>query len=141
MDLGHWEVTCYILDEKSIAQRYGFIYLITNTVNNKIYIGKKQMKTIKKRPPLKGKKNKRCEEVETDWRTYTSSSNEINEDIKKYGKDKFKFQIIQFCDSKWELAYHEARWQFEQNVLLREDCYNGIINLRIPKLKKYNAKQ
>lgn len=141
MDLGHWEVTCYILDEKYIAQRYGFIYLITNTVNNKIYIGKKQMKTIKKRPPLKGKKNKRCEEVETDWRTYTSSSNEINEDIKKYGKDKFKFQIIQFCDSKWELAYHEARWQFEQNVLLREDCYNGIINLRIPKLKKYNAKQ
>jgi len=137
MDLGHWEICCAVLTENYVSEQYGFIYMITNTVNNKFYIGKKQMKTIKKRPPLKGKKNKRCEEIETDWRTYTSSSNDINEDIKKYGEDKFKFQILQFCNSKWELAYYEAKLQFEYKVLLREDCYNGIINLRIPKLKKY----
>lgn len=137
MDLGHWEVCCFLPNDKFIAQQYGFIYLITNTVTNKMYIGKKQMKTIKKRPPLKGRKNKRCEEIETDWRTYSSSSNDVNGDIEKYGKDKFKFQIIMFCTSKWELAYHEARLQFEYKVLLREDFYNGIINLRIPKLKKH----
>lgn len=137
MDLGHWEVSCFVDD---ITIHYGFIYLITNTVNNKFYIGKKQMKTIKKRPPLKGKKNKRLEVVETDWKTYTSSSNDINADIEKYGKDKFKFQIIHFCNSKWELAYHEARLQFEHKVLIREDCYNGIINLRIPKLKQHLGK-
>lgn len=137
MDLGHWEVCCFSPNDEFIAQQYGFIYLITNTVTNKMYIGKKQMKTIKKRPPLKGRKNKRCEEIETDWRTYSSSSNDVNGDIEKYGKDKFKFQIIMFCTSKWELAYHEARLQFEYKVLLREDFYNGIINLRIPKLKKH----
>lgn len=139
MDLGHWEICCAVPTDSYVSEQYGFIYMITNTVNNKFYIGKKQMKTIKKRPPLKGKKNKRCEEIETDWKSYTSSSNDINEDIKKHGKDKFKFQILQFCDSKWELAYHEAKLQFEHKVLLREDCYNGIINLRIPKLKKYTA--
>jgi len=136
MDLGHWEICCFNPDNQFISTQYGFIYLITNTVTNKMYIGKKQMKTIKKRPPLKGRKNKRCEEIETDWKNYTSSSNEVNGDIQKYGKDKFKFQIIMFCTSKWELAYHEARLQFEHKVLLREDFYNGIINLRIPKLKK-----
>lgn len=135
MDTGHWEIYCFAPDEEYVKKQFGFIYLITNTVTDKKYIGKKQMKTIKKRPPLKGRKNRRCEEVETDWKTYTSSSNDVNGDIAKYGKDKFKFQIIGFCDSKWELAYHEARLQFELNVLLREDYYNGIINLRIPKLK------
>lgn len=140
MDLGHWEICCITLGDEYVAEQYGFIYSIINTINNKIYIGKKQMKTIKKRPPLKGKKNKRLEVIETDWRTYTSSCNDLNEDINKYGKDKFKFQIIQFCNSKWELAYHEARLQFEHNVLLREDCYNGIINLRIPKLKQHLGK-
>lgn len=141
MDLGHWEITCSIPDNEYVKNQYGFIYLIINTITNKMYIGKKQMKTIKKRPPLKGKKNKRCEEIETDWKNYTSSSNEVNLDIQKYGKDKFKFQILEFCMSKWELAYHEARLQFEHKVLLREDFYNGIINLRIPKLKKNRAIQ
>lgn len=141
MDTGHWEVGCFCPSEEYLNNAYGFIYLITNTVTGKKYIGKKQKKTIKKRPPLKGKKNKRCEEVETDWKTYSSSSNDVNTDITQYGKDKFKFEILLFCNSKWELAYHEARLQFENKVLLREDFYNGIINLRIPKLKNLDKLQ
>ena len=132
MDIGHW-----VTKVGPLTDAYGFIYLITNTITGKKYIGKKQIKTVRKRPPLKGKKNKRCEIVETDWKNYTSSSNEVNEDINKYGKDKFTFEVILTCGSKWELAYHEARLQFENQVLLKEDYYNGIINLRIPKLKKY----
>lgn len=132
VDLGHW--TCSI---PIITDAYGFIYQITNTTNNKKYIGKKQMKSVKKRPPLKGKKNKRCEIIETDWKSYMSSSNDVLEDIQKYGKDKFKFEIIRFCNSKWELAYYEAKMQFDNEVLLSENYYNGIINLRIPKLKQY----
>ena len=82
---GHWT---YNLEEKEIPEHfYGFIYLITNTTNQKKYIGKKQARTIKKRPPLKGRKNKRHVEVETDWKTYTGSSDRLNEDIEKYGKD------------------------------------------------------
>lgn len=130
MNLGHW-TTKLTIDENSLP--YGFIYIITNTVNNRMYVGKKQMKSVKKLAPLKGKKNKRHFDIETDWRTYTSSSSELNEDIKKVGKEKFTFEIIYLCDCKWDLAFHEARIQFEHQVLLKEDYYNGIINCRIGK--------
>ena len=127
VDLGHWEG---ILEE-STDLPYGFIYKITNLTNDKKYIGKKQCQSIKKRPPLKGKKNKRHEKIETDWKTYTSSSNELNKDLEQLGKNSFKFEILRWCNSKWELSYYEARLQFKEEVLLRNDYYNGIINVRI----------
>ncbi len=127
VDLGHWEGVL----EENIDLPYGFIYKITNLTNDKKYIGKKQCQSIRKRPPLKGKKNKRHEKIETDWKTYTSSSNELNKDLEELGKDKFKFEILRWCDSKWELSYYEARLQFNEEVLLRDDYYNGIINVRI----------
>jgi hypothetical protein len=37
----------------------GFVYLITNTVNGRKYIGKKLARFKRSRPPLKGRKNKR----------------------------------------------------------------------------------
>ena len=127
VDLGHWEGVL----EESTGLPYGFIYKITNLTNDKKYIGKKQCQSIRKRPPLKGKKNKRHERIETDWKTYTSSSNELNKDLETLGKDNFKFEILRWCDSKWELSYYEARLQFKEEVLLRNDYYNGIINVRI----------
>ena len=130
-DLGHWEG---ILEENTDLP-YGFIYKITNLTNDKKYIGKKQCKSIRKRPPLKGRKNKRHETVETDWKTYTSSSNELNKDLDCIGINKFKFEILRWCDSKWELSYHETKLQFEEEVLLRDDYYNGIINVRIGRRK------
>lgn len=128
IDLGHW-ITSLVLSPDDSP--YGFIYVITNLIDNKRYFGKKQIKTIKKLKPLKGKKNKRHFDAETDWKTYMSSSNELNQDIVKLGKDNFKFEIIRFCDSKFELAYFEAKIQFDNEVLLKDGFYNGIINCRI----------
>ena len=128
MDLGHWQTT---LPYDNDNLPFGFIYRITNQTNGKIYFGKKQIKRTKKLKPLKGKKNKRHFEIESDWKVYTSSSNDVNEDIVLHGKDKFKFEIIKFCDSKFELAYYEAKIQFDNNVLIKEGFYNGIINCRI----------
>jgi hypothetical protein len=132
LDLGHWKLR----EGVSIVDNpYGFVYEITNTHTNKKYIGKKQILTKRKRPPLKGKKNKRIEIVETDWKSYTSSSNELNKDIQDLGITKFKFEIIRFCENKSQLAYFEAKEQFDKDALLREDYYNGIINLRVGKVK------
>jgi hypothetical protein len=128
MDLGHWLVNEGVIFNE---ETFGFIYEIINTATGKKYIGKKQCKTKLKRKPLKGKKNKRIEIKDSDWREYTSSSTELNEDIKKYGKNKFIFKIIKICGSKWELAYFEIKEQIDKNVLFREDYYNGIINVRI----------
>jgi hypothetical protein len=129
-DLGHWTTTLTVPETA-----YGFIYMITNLDNNRKYIGKKQMVSKRTRPPLKGKKRKRIEFVESDWKTYVSSSNELVNDLQKLGKEKFKFEILRFCDNKSQLAYYEAKEQFDREVLLKEDYYNGIINLRLGKVK------
>lgn len=134
MKYGHWK-TDFILEEASEVP-FGFIYEITNLTNNRKYIGKKQCLSVKKRSPLKGKTKKRHQIVETDWRTYTSSSTELNNDISILGIENFLFKIIMWCNSKWELSYYEAKLQFEKEVLLSDEYYNGIINLRIGKRPK-----
>ena len=139
MDTGHW-----ILEENVIINQstFGFIYEISNNIDRKNYIGKKQCMSRLKRKPLKGKTRNRIDFIESDWKSYTSSSRELNEDIKKHGKENFTFKILRTCDSKWSLAYFEIKEQLDRNVLLRDDYYNGIINVRIgtpPKeeLKKF----
>ena len=133
MDTGHWLLSDGVIITEST---FGFIYLITNTVSGRKYIGKKQCISRIKRRPLKGRKNKRVEYKESDWEIYTSSSNELNADIEKFGKDSFVFKIIRTCDSKWSLAYYEIKEQLEKDVLLRDDYYNGICNVRIGKAPK-----
>lgn len=133
IDLGHWIYN----GELAIPEDFfGFIYIITNTVNGKRYIGKKQARKIAKLQPLKGKTRKRHVVKETDWKTYTSSSDKVNHDLIEYGKDKFIFEIVKFCCSKSELAYEELKLQMHHDVLLNDSYYNGIINVRLNKIKK-----
>ena len=109
----------------------GFVYLITNLTNNKKYIGKKLAKFKKTRPPLKGRKNKRRSKVESDWRDYWGSSDKLLADVEQLGQDKFTREILYYCKSRGELSYLEAKEQFAREVLLKDDYYNGIINVRV----------
>jgi hypothetical protein len=108
-----------------------FIYEIHNIKENKYYIGKKQCFSKIKRKPLKGKKRNRIDFKESDWKFYTSSSEKVNEDILRLGKENFTFTIIKTCGSKWELAYFEIKEQILRDVLFKLEYYNGIINVRI----------
>ena len=128
MNLGHWVLSEGVnFNEGS----FGFIYEIKNNVTGKKYIGKKQCNSKIKRKPLKGKKRNRIDYKESDWREYTGSSTDLNTDIEKYGKDSFVFTIIKVCNSKWALAYYEIKEQIERDVIIRDDFYNGILNVRI----------
>ena len=109
----------------------GFVYLITNTTNGRMYIGKKLARFKRSRKPLKGRVNKRRYTVASDWQDYYGSSDALNEDIQKLGKDKFKREILFYCKSKAELSYIEAREQFARKVLETDDYYNGHIRVRI----------
>ena len=129
-DLGHW-----VCGEEVSEDAYGFVYKITNKTDKKFYIGKKQILSKRKLPPLKGKKRKRTVLKESDWKTYTGSSDNLNADIERLGKDAFMFEIVKICCSKSELAYFETKLQFDLDVLLKEEFYNGIINCRIGKIK------
>ena len=128
-----WTYLGKAFESEDISEYYGFIYRITNTVNGYDYIGRKYFTTIKKRPPLKGKKNKRRETVETDWKDYWGSSARLVEDMTRLGKDKFTREIIHLCKSRGETNYMEAYYQFKEGVLLKENNYNGIIQIKLGK--------
>lgn len=122
-------------EDFSDKQPLGFVYRITDKETGKFYIGQKKMQKNVTRPPLKGKVRKRHLIKESDWKKYTSSSNDLNKDISEHGLDRFTFEILEFCYDKWSLTYWELWWQLHDNVMFRYDSYNGIINIRLSKFK------
>lgn len=127
-------MTWYYQDEiieELPADCEGFVYLITNLTNDRKYVGKKLAKFKKVRPPLKGKKNKRRSKVESDWRDYWGSSDNLLADVAELGPDKFKREILYLCPSRGIMSYLEAKEQFDRRVLETDEYYNGIINVRV----------
>jgi uncharacterized protein with ParB-like and HNH nuclease domain len=109
----------------------GFVYEITNKMNGRKYIGKKLARFKRSRPPLKGRKNKRRYKVDSDWKDYYGSSDELTADVLKLGKNNFAREILFYCHSKAELSYVEAREQFARKVLESNEYYNGHIRVRV----------
>ena len=125
-----WTYQGKIVEE--ISEEYiGFVYLITNLINGKKYIGKKLAKFKVTKKPLKGKKNKRRSTKESDWRTYWGSSDHLNADVEQLGPENFTREILYYCTSRGELSYLEAKEQFDREVLKTDEYYNGIINVRV----------
>lgn len=115
----------------------GFVYMITNTTNQRKYIGKKLAKfsrTAQRTVKLKNgtkKKRKIRSKVDSDWRDYYGSSPELLKDVELLGKDQFQREILYYCRSKSECSYIEAREQFARRVLESADWYNGHIQVRV----------
>lgn len=107
---------------------YGYVYLITNTVTGRKYIGKKLF-WFRKTKQVKGKK-KRIK-VESDWRDYWSSSDEVRKDVETLGADKFIREILHICPNKGSCNYLEAREQMDRRVLETDSYYNGQIQCRV----------
>jgi len=109
----------------------GFVYIIKNKVTHRYYIGQKKFAFKRARKPLKGRKNKRHYTVESDWKSYWGSCQELLDDIKKYGEENYVREILYLCKSKAEMNYHEAFLQFFHGVLTDPKSYNRMINCRI----------
>ena len=107
-----------------------FVYLITNLVNDRKYIGKKGF-TFSKTKQVKGKKKRF--KVESDWKDYYGSSEELKAEVEKFGEKAFRREIIRLCKSKGEASYFEAKEQFVRNVLESDEYYNSWISCRIRK--------
>lgn len=102
-----------------IKDYFGFVYLITNLLNGKKYIGRKNLYFHRK---SKGKKRK--VKQESDWQKYYGSSDELKEDIKIYGKENFKREILSLHKTQGKLNFEETRQLFLNNVLT-EALENG----------------
>ena len=119
------------LFEVTPEEYQGFVYQITELHTNKKYIGKKNFWKPKILPINKTRKRRVRTRVESDWKTYFSSSQQIQKIVEEAGEDKFKREILKLCKTKGEMSYHEAKLQFEHNVLLRDDYYNEFIGCRV----------
>lgn len=135
----NWSFNDELFDETKIEDNYGFVYEITNLETNRKYIGKKLF-YFSKTKQVKGKK-KRIK-VSSDWQTYYGSNEELQKDVKSLGEDKFKREILHLCKSKGECSYLEAKEQFVNLVLEKDDYYNSWIMIRIRKthIKEYNVR-
>lgn len=87
---------------------YGYIYLTTNLINNKKYIGKHKASKFES----KG--------------VYHGSGVALLAAVKKYGLDNFKVELIEECHSEEELSQREEFYINKFNAVEDENYYNII---------------
>lgn len=93
-------------NEKKNVQNdyYGFIYITTNNVNGKKYIGQKK--------------------YYGNHEVYIGSGVALKNAINKYDKENFTREIIENCKSKEDLDSREKYWIKYYNATESEDFYN-----------------
>jgi hypothetical protein len=135
----NWEYKNIDFKEEDIGDNYGFVYVITNLITNKKYVGKKFFYSLRTKV-VKGKK-KRIK-ISSDWQTYYGSNTELQNDVKLHSEASFKREIIHLCKTKGECGYLEAKEQFEREVLESSDYYNSWIMVRVRKshIKAFNER-
>ena len=103
---------------KDILESEGFVYLITNLITNKKYIGKKFVYS-KRTKIIKGKK-KKTKQI-SDWKTYSGSCESLTQDIQMFGMENFKKEILTIHRTRTECNYTELEQQIICDVLRSKD--------------------
>lgn len=98
-----------------IQDYFGFVYLITCLETNRKYIGRKYFWSFRK----KGGSSRRTK-MESDWKKYYGSCPELKDDVKKFGKQHFKREILSLHKTKGTCNYEETKQLFLNNVLIEE---------------------
>jgi hypothetical protein len=136
----NWTYNGVEFTDDMIGGNAGFVYRITCVPIDKKYIGKKLFTSSRKRKLAcrtkgkvveVGKKKTVRDRVDSNWRDYYGSSNDLLEDMKRFGKENFKREILQLAPSKGVLSYYELKHQMAEDALFRDDYYNGILNVRL----------
>ena len=85
----------------------GYIYIITNLVNNKKYIGQR-----------------RAFEGSPEDDNYYGSGTLITRAVALYGKENFKRDIIEYCNTIEELNEAEIKWIKHYDAVVSDEFYN-----------------
>ena len=107
----YYKGTTFTSDD--IGNFFGYVYRITNIQNGRQYIGRKYF--YQKRKPKGGKRRVTSE---SDWKRYYGSSDELKRDVKEYGKDNFRREIISLHETLGKVNYEETKQLFLHNVLM-----------------------
>lgn len=125
-----WVYKGSVFESEQIENNIGFVYLITNTLTGRMYVGKKGFSS-RKQKQVKGKKKRFS--VESDWKSYYGSNAELVSDVESLGKDQFHREILYLCTTKGWCSYYEAAEQYKRGVLLSENYYNAWISVKVHK--------
>lgn len=105
--------------------KYGYIYITTNLKNNKRYIGQKKSQEF------------------LNW--YLGSGKYLGNAIRKYKKDTFKVELVEWCSSPEELNEREAYWIDYHDAVNSDKFYNlregGNVSSPTNKGKKMTKEQ
>ena len=101
-----------VFNSDDIGDNYGFVYRITNTTNSKSYIGRKYF--VQKRKPKGGKRRVTSE---SNWKQYYGSSDELKRDIRDFGRENFRREILSLHTTLGRVNYEETKQLFLHNVL------------------------
>lgn len=82
-----------------------YVYKTTNIINGKFYIGKRKYR-------------------KKDEKWYLGSGIYLNRAIKKYGRENFKKEIIEWCSSSEEVNNKERFWIAKLDALNQKIAYN-----------------
>lgn len=126
--MSHWTYRGKVL-EQIPENTYGFVYRITHTPTHQKYIGRKYF-WIKRRRKVKGRKNRKVYINESKWKTYTGSSQSLNDLIEEHGHDQFQFEILAFGYTKGQVNYLEENIQHKLDVLTDDSYLNDSVGSR-----------
>ena len=109
-----WTYQGSTFSSDDINSFFGFVYRITNLQTGKQYIGRKYF--VQKRKPRNGTSKRRVTS-ESDWKKYYGSSPELKADVKQFGRENFKREILSLHESLGKVNYEETKQLFLNNVL------------------------
>lgn len=126
-----WYYQGEVFESEMIGEYYGFVYLLTNTDTGKFYVGKKFFWSSKILPVTKSRKRRQKTKVESDWKKYYGSNNQLKSEIEEKGIDIITRNILWLCNTKTQCSYYEVLEQINRRVLLSDKYYNDFIGGKI----------
>ena len=126
--MSHWLYKNKTLEEAPEGY-FGFVYLITNLKSGRKYIGRKYFGTTR-RVKVAGKKRRKVIRKDSNWKEYTGSSKELNQDIKTLGMLHFRFEILILGKTKGQVNYLEENIHHRFHVASSYEFYNDCIGPR-----------
>jgi len=108
----------WLYEEKEMNEvpdnAFGFVYIITNLLSGRKYIGKKLFTKSKIRTVKGVRKRTR---TDSDWREYYGSNKELLHDVSTLGPEHFRRDVVHICFNRGQCSYFEAKLQFEMGAL------------------------
>ena len=95
------------VEHVEVRDPYGFIYITTNLINGKRYLGLKRF--------------------DKKWKGYLGSGKVFKQAVDKYGKENFRRDVVDIAYSENELNQKEYEYSIFFNVIESDDWYNLVL--------------